>query len=79
MFVDGIFQGGGGEQIDFEGRREEQLEKLIELIKKIKPLTWQDSGGKGTIAEFRGKLMISQTIEMHEIIGGRFRLGAGKR
>lgn len=76
----GIFQGSGGnELIDFAGLREEKLEQLLELIKKIKPDSWRENGGLGTIAEFHGKLMISQTIEMHETIGGAFRLRAGKR
>ncbi len=76
----GIFQGSGGnELIDFQGLREEKLEQLLELIKKIKPESWKENGGLGTIAEFHGKLMISQTIEMHETIGGAFRLRAGKR
>lgn len=76
----GIFQGSGGnELIDFQGLREEKLEQLLELIKKIKPDSWKENGGLGTIAEFHGKLMISQTIEMHETIGGAFRLRAGKR
>lgn len=73
----GIFEGGGeGELIDFEALREEQIEKLIEVIKNIRPETW--AGGRGTISEFRGQLVIAQTIEMHELIGGQFRLVASR-
>ena len=69
----GSFEGGGrAEQIDFEALREEQRDKLIELIEQIRPATWRDNGGEGTVAAFRGKLVISQTIEVHEIIGGMF-------
>ncbi len=74
-----IFEGGGGgELIDFQGLREEQLEKLMGLILAINPNSWFASGGRGTVSEFRGKFIIAQTIEMHEIIGGTFRLRAGK-
>ena len=78
----GFFTGGGGggeQQIDYQQLREDQLEKLIGLVKTIRPDTWTEGGGRGTVVEYRGKLIISQTIEMHEIIGGTFRLGAGKR
>ncbi len=64
--------------IDFQGIREEQLEKLMGLILAINPNSWFGNGGSGTVSEFRGKLIIAQTIEMHEMIGGQFRLRAGK-
>lgn len=68
-----IFEGGSEEQIDFQQLRGEHIEKLIEVIKTIKPETWREGNGPGTIVEYRGKLIISQTIEMHEIIGGTIR------
>ncbi len=64
--------------IDFQGLREDQLSKLMEVILSIKPNSWSGQGGAGTVSEFRGKLIIAQTIEIHEIIGGQFRLRAGK-
>ncbi len=74
-----IFEGGGGgDLIDFQGIREEQVEKLMALILSINPSSWFVNTGSGTVSEFRGKLIIAQTIEMHEIIGGQFRLRAGK-
>ncbi len=75
----GIFEGGGGgELIDFQALREEQLERLMGVILAINPSSWFVNGGAGTVSEFRGKLVIAQTIEMHELIGGQFRLRAGK-
>lgn len=75
----GIFEGGGGGAlIDFQGIREEQIEKLLAVILSINPSSWFGNSGFGTVSEFRGKLIIAQTIEMHEIIGGTFRLRAGK-
>ncbi len=64
--------------IDFQALREEQIERLTEVILAINPGSWFGNGGSGTVSEFRGKLIIAQTIEMHEIIGGTFRLRAGK-
>jgi hypothetical protein len=57
---------------DFEGMREEELAKLVNLLKQVRPQTWQEGGGRGTITPFSDKLVISQTIELHEIIGGAF-------
>ncbi len=57
---------------DFKGMREEELEKLVNLLKQVRPQSWQEVGGRGTITPFSDKLVISQTIEMHEIIGGAF-------
>lgn len=63
---------GGGGLIDFEQDREDRQETLIELLKAIRPSTWDDGGGPGTITAFSDKLVITQNLEMHEIIGGRF-------
>ena len=71
----GSIHGPGGPeygQPDFEGMREDQLEKLIALLKTVRPDTWDDQGGRGTIAAFGRKLIITQTVEMQEIIGGSF-------
>ncbi len=67
--------GGGGGQgglIDFEEEREDRQESLTELLKQIQPQTWDDGGGLGTITAFSNQLVIRQTLEMHEVIGGRF-------
>ena len=57
---------------DFKGIREEELAKLVNLLKQVRPQSWQEGGGRGTITPFSDKLVISQTIEMHEIVGGAF-------
>ncbi len=57
---------------DFETAREEELEKLVTLLKQVRPQAWDDGGGNGTITAFGDKLVITQTIELHEIIGGAF-------
>ncbi len=57
---------------DFAAEREARLNQLIALIKTIQPLTWDGNGGRGTIATFSDKLVVTQTIEMHETIGGTF-------
>ena len=57
---------------DFKGMREEELAKLVNLLKQVRPRSWQEGGGRGTITPFSDKLVISQTIELHEIVGGAF-------
>lgn len=75
----GIFEGGGGgNSIDFQAIREAQIKELLAVILSINPSSWLGNVGSGTVSEFRGKLIIAQTIEMHELIGGTFRLRAGK-
>ncbi len=64
--------GGQGGLIDFEEEREKRQESLTELLKQIQPDTWDDGGGLGTITAFSNQLVITQTLEMHEVIGGRF-------
>jgi hypothetical protein len=73
-----IFEGGGGDLIDFQSIREDQIENLMAVILSINPSSWLVNAGLGTVSEFRGKLIIAPTLEMHEMIGGSFRLGAGK-
>lgn len=71
----GTHHGPGGPEFgqpDFQGVREDQLDELVALLKTVRPQTWDDQGGRGTITAFSDKLIISQTIEMHEIIGGAF-------
>ncbi|MCG3136896.1 MAG: hypothetical protein HJJLKODD_00734 [Phycisphaerae bacterium] len=80
--------GGGGEVINFGtiwgpghpdyGRpafkliRETELTKLIELLKTIHPESWQENGGVGVVHSVGAKLVITQNVEMHELIGGTF-------
>ena len=54
---------GGGAQADFDS--------LIDLITTtVKPQTWDEVGGPGSISEFRNNLslVISQTQDVHEEI-----------
>ena len=51
---------------------EERQEGLIELLKQVHPDTWDDGGGPGTVTAFGHYLVITQTLEMHEIVGGRY-------
>lgn len=57
---------------DFAGARQEELDKLVALLKQVRPRSWDEGGGHGTITPFGDKLVITQTIELHEIIGGAF-------
>lgn len=57
---------------DFDEEHAEELANLIELLQSIRPETWKGNGGRGSIDAFGDRLVISQTIEMHEIIGGAY-------
>jgi hypothetical protein len=82
-----IFSGGGGGGSQEEaGEQAEQnlletLENLRELIEQtIEPETWtseeqRDTGGRGRIRIFNRSLVVYNTIEVHEMIAGRFELG----
>jgi general secretion pathway protein D len=65
--------GGFGDGLESEGmpgakRRElSDAEILIRLVTStVRPDTWDEVGGPGTIAEYKGLVAISQTREIHE-------------
>lgn len=64
--------GGGGGTTDFKQEREDKQTKLIDMIKTIRPETWTGQGGQGSITAFADRVVITQSLEMHEILGGRF-------
>lgn len=51
---------------------EELRDELMRLLKEFQPQTWKDNGGRGTISVMGNALMIRQTAEVHEFIGGRW-------
>ncbi len=51
---------------------EELRDELIHLLKEFQPQSWKDNGGRGTISMMGNALMIRQTCEVHEFIGGRW-------
>lgn len=51
---------------------EELRDELMRLLKEFKPQSWRDNGGRGTISIMGNALMIRQTCEVHEFIGGRW-------
>lgn len=70
----GILQGGGVTQ---DGRSADaETQKLIDVITSmIDPPSWKVNGGKGTITEFKGNLIIRNSEEVHDaleaMLGGR--------
>jgi len=78
------FQGGGsgqgGEESGQQAEQEmqERLQDLRELIEQtIAPDSWDtgNTGGLGTIRPFGTSLIVRNTIEVHEMIGGTFSYG----
>ena len=63
----GILQGGGGTQVG--GSADAETQKLIDVITSmIDPPSWKVNGGKGTITEFKGSLIIRNGEEVHDAI-----------
>ena len=53
------------------GTPEELAQSLINIItSQIEPESWAVNGGKGTIAYFKGRLVIRNNLIVHELIGG---------
>ncbi len=72
----GTHFGPGGPEYgvpEFTEMRDRELASLIDLLESIRPDTWVSGGGRGTIRPFGEYLVITQSIEMHEMIGGAFR------
>lgn len=73
-----IFGGQGGQSSEDleveESELEEALDDLVALIQAhIAPTSWVPAGGTGTISHFNNRvLIVRNTIEVHEQIGGRF-------
>lgn len=78
-----VFQGGsqGGQESSGEQAEQELEERLMELRDiiqlVIEPTSWDTSttGGLGTIQIFNRMMIVRNTIEVHEAIGGYFSLG----
>ena len=52
-------------------RINERVARLIEVITQtIQPLSWKVNGGRGTIAYFKGQLVIRNNIEVHRLFAG---------
>ncbi len=51
---------------------QELRDQLIGMLKDFQPATWMENGGRGTISIMGNELMIRQTAEMHELIGGKW-------
>jgi len=72
MFGQGTQQQGQqqGDEFGQQGTQE-QMEKLIELIKQtVEPDSWRDNGGLGTIFAFQNMLVVRNSILVHQRLGG---------
>ncbi|MCG3125313.1 MAG: hypothetical protein CHACPFDD_00131 [Phycisphaerae bacterium] len=58
--------------------RERQARRLAQLVDvittSIEPESWSQNGGKGVIRTFDGKLIVHNTIAVHQKLGGRVTL-----
>lgn len=62
---------GGAVSAADDTRLDESVRNLIRVIEStVKPESWRVNGGPGTIAFFQGKLIVRNSAEVHEILGG---------
>ena len=62
---------GAGGAGDPHAKLDARTRKLIAvIIGAIEPGSWQINGGRGTIGYFRGRLVIRNSLEVHQRIGG---------
>lgn len=64
----GVMGGGGGRPVDRPYTEEEmRASRLINLITTaVKPDSWQDMGGFGTISEYQGLIVINHNARTHK-------------
>jgi len=56
---------------DDEDDRERRIRELINVITTtLEPDSWQVNGGRGTIAPFRGMLVVRASPRVHQLLGG---------
>ena len=50
---------------------DDQVQQLIDVITThVQPLSWKVNGGKGTLAYFKGRLVIYNNIDVHQQLAG---------
>jgi len=58
-------------QAEPQAEGEDTLERLVDVITStIEPDSWAVNGGAGTIATWRGKLIVRNSLYVHQLIGG---------
>ncbi len=66
---EGDDDGDEGDELEYD----ERIAALIELIQTtVEPESWLDMGGRGTVMAFNKMLVVRNSIEVHEAIGGPF-------
>lgn len=75
--VQSIFgQGGGGGGNNEDDDEEEDDEREDELLEKLQlvlaPDSWREAGGDGTMIIINRQLIVLNTLEVHEKLGGSF-------
>lgn len=72
-------QGQGGQGTRFTENQEQagqatpEMTQLIQVIEDtVEPTTWQTYGGQGVIRSFNKVIVVRNTVDVHEMIAGRF-------
>ena len=66
--------GGGGNDDDDEEEDDEREDELLEKLRLVvAPDSWEDAGGFGRMTIINRQLIVLNTLEVHEKLGGSFR------
>ncbi len=70
-----VWSGGGEENLPLDP--DQRLARLIEVIvNTIEPQTWSQNGGPGTIEFFNDRIVVNNTLAVHERLAGPLGTGA---
>lgn len=65
----GMSRRGARKKAESEKTEQEQVDELIACItQSIEPASWKVNGGKGTIVFFKGRLVIRNNAEVHQVL-----------
>lgn len=77
-----LFQGNNNQDDDDEPRQPGDpgtIEELVEVIvNTVEPQSWRVNGGRGTIIPFDGRLVVRNSIYVHQLIGGPIRFSVSR-
>lgn len=63
--------GAGSKGEGHDARTEQIARQLIDVITStIEPESWAVNGGKGTINYYKGQLVVRNSLEVHQLLGG---------
>lgn len=63
--------GSGSTRVGSDPDNEQLAKQLIDTItSSIEPESWAVNGGKGTISYYKGRIVVRNNLEVHQLLGG---------